>query len=608
LRFSINRTPTPAAPFSRGALARDVVAGRGVVVSEQSESKDHDVGTPLPVRSASGRLQILALLALIFGLCMPVRSDKAHPCLTAVQRFCTIVQQGHGRLEECLHLHQSELSPASRAKLVNLPEEAPESPEAAGGQSLDNRGDPAKEPYQVSFRGGEIDSSGTILAGNNLMKLIPFHGRLYATTAVECDKALDPRHLGSGNSMYGPQILVLNQSKGRWHLEKEFGRKADGTPRFKRVTNLMAVRFETDGQGNKLGKPAEMLIATLPPFTSQERCAIFTGIEMDGKLQWVQTQFDKCIGQSGRAQVFYQDPVTKADRIYVGTQSGHGGEIYSGVYDAQAAGHIRWDPAPEESGHSHRIMAFAVLDNRLFAAAHTQLLERISKMTRNGPVVTWKRIYDYTGPTPLPLGANSGLRGLTPIPSPSDKTNSMLAMMEGSPGDVIRFDLTPEGVLARHETTIAPMFRSLPFGGNDFGAKKRAKYYIGAFNDIATIRDPATDEVFSLIGLEQYNRIPGHLRSAWFVSRTSRGRYSLHEVRQLPLRKGDQPLNPDLGLRAIRTFVVSPFEEDRGRVLFMGGFDPVFECGMDPRGDFGYTLHGNAWVYRVGIDTALKER
>ena len=104
--------------------------------------------------------------------------------------------------------------------------------------------------------------------------------------------------------------------------------------------------------------------------------------------------------------------------------------------------------------------------------------------------------------------------------------------------------------------------------------------------------------MINLIGVEQYNHLIGHEDSAWSVARDQDGEeYSLHEV------KLGQPLHPDLGLRAVRTIVVSPFNEDSGRVLYMGGFDPVYECGIDPRGV--YNLHDNAWVYRVGLRTAL---
>jgi hypothetical protein len=171
----------------------------------------------------------------------------------------------------------------------------------------------------------------------------------------------------------------------------------------------------------------------------------------------------------------------------------------------------------------------------------------------------------------------------------------MLAVMEGQPGDIVRFDAVPPGIEASHESTIDGIFSPIPMG-----------YVIAAFNDIPTLKNPDKGEGLSIIGLElepPFDRIQGHEQSAWFVSRTPDRKYTLHEVKELPLRPQDQPLDPDLGLRAVRTLVVSPFPDDNGSVLFMGGFDPVFECPTDPRAVFN--LHDNAWVYRVGIRSAL---
>jgi hypothetical protein len=475
-----------------------------------------------------------------------------------------------------------------------------------------SKADPANDPYEVSYRAGETDPAGHRLYGIYLMKLVPLKGRLYAITGDDCAEALDP-HIRIQNAnraeIVEPQVLVLNASKARWRLEQSFGRNSDGTPRFKRVTNALAVKFETDGQGKKLEQAAEMLVAGLAPFGGGGNAAIYTGIEDQGRLQWAETECNECRRDTGRAFGFYRDPLTGVDRIFVGVQMAERGRgaIISGVYDPKAPGRIRWGP-PEEHGPA-RVMAFAVLDNRLFALRRTQLLERESQMRPGGPAAIWKVVYTYSGPTRLPLpSADSGLRGLTVVPG---RAHTMLAVMEGSPGDVLQFTLTETGIEVKHEAPIADLFRDLPAQGNDFGGRGKATYFIAGFNDIPTIRDPHTGRVFSLIGLEQYNHIPGHQESAWFVARGSAGYHTLHEVRQLPLRRGiDEPLHPNPGLRAVRSIVVSPFEEDHGqKVLFMGGFDPVWSCDVTGgRGENNWHLHDDAWIYRVGIDTALEQQ
>jgi hypothetical protein len=472
-----------------------------------------------------------------------------------------------------------------------------------------SRSDLSNEPYEVSFRAGEIDQFGHHLYGTNLMKLVPFQGRLYASTADECDQTLDPHirvRTAKPEQVPEPQLLVLNRSKGRWNLETNFGRNSDGTPRFKRVTNFIPVKFETDGQGRELERPVDMLVATLATFGGTGNSAIFTGIENQGKFEWAQTQCNNCTGESGRALGFYRDPMG-VDRVFAGVQLGGGrGAIISGVYEPKAPGRIRWGPA-EERGQA-RVMAFAVLENRIFALRRTQLLERETQRGPGAAVPSWKVVYSYSGPTELPLpAADSGLRGLSVL---TTKPHTMLAVMEGSPGDVLQFTLTEAGVDVKHDVPIAELFRGFSSQGNDFGGRRKATYFIAGFNDLPTVLDPNTQRLVSLIGLEQYNHIAGHMESAWFVARGPAGYHTLHEVVQLPLRKGiDEPLNGNPGLRAVRTIVVSPFEEDKGQVLFMGGFDPVWECDLaylrGGGGENDWHLHDNAWVYRVGIRRAL---
>jgi hypothetical protein len=50
----------------------------------------------------------------------------------------------------------------------------------------------------------------------------------------------------------------------------------------------------------------------------------------------------------------------------------------------------------------------------------------------------------------------------------------------------------------------------------------------------------------------------------------------------------------NVALESIRTVTVSPFPEDQGQVIYLGGYDG------------GHVAHHNtAWLYRVGINTAL---
>ncbi|MEO1334164.1 MAG: hypothetical protein AAFV29_00915, partial [Myxococcota bacterium] len=53
------------------------------------------------------------------------------------------------------------------------------------------------------------------------------------------------------------------------------------------------------------------------------------------------------------------------------------------------------------------------------------------------------------------------------------------------------------------------------------------------------------------------------------------------------------PVDEGRSLRAVRTIAVSPFPEDEGRVIYVGGYD-VFDRATSP----DRLQHNTAWIYR----------
>jgi hypothetical protein len=499
----------------------------------------------------------------------------------------------------------------------------------AGGcaHRADTNSDPANDsakadqadPWEVSYRGDEVDLAGNTLWGNAVMAMVPFHGRLYASTGVECDKADDPDN-PAPLPIPNPIVMSLNRSHGRWQLDANLGQNPNGGPPIEtRVGSLLPTSFRTDGQGHTLSAPADLLVAAVG---SSDTCSVWTGTDTGGAtLSWAQTTLPvPCNGSSGRAMAQFRDQATGVDRIFLALASpgrGAGDAIYSGVYDPTAPGSILWDTTPETPGigaSQHRVMSFAAFNGQLFATSATTVWQRTSTPSANVPVVGWSDVWDYSGPTPLPIGAaSSGLRGLTAIPGTAGSDGFMLAVMEGNPGDTLRLQPTPSGISVEHETALWQLLAPLPFEGGVTAAgllnpnrPDPGHYIIAAFNNILEVKRPLSQARVSLIGMEDYNEFWGHELSAWFAARDGAAGYTLHEIPKLPLRPGiDQPLDPDIGLRAVRSFAVSPFLEDDGHVLFAGGFDPVFPCGVGQKGP--YNLRGNGWIYRAGITTALQE-
>jgi hypothetical protein len=257
-----------------------------------------------------------------------------------------------------------------------------------------------------------------------MMRLVPFQigGKTVMFAGTGLDN--DPRAVGKvkvdPSEIPEPQIIALESSEGPWRRETTFGRNPDGTPLYRRVMSFKAVHFATDGLGNALDQPVDMLVAGLTPYGKTQPAAIFTGALEGGKLSWAQSPSSvQLIANSGRSTGFFHDPATGVDRVFMGVQlaPAREGAIISGVYDPTVPGRVRWGPDEMTLATHDRIMAFATLDDRFFAIGPTQLFERVTQMTERGPVPSWNIIYEYSGPTHLPLGPlNSGLRGLTPMP------------------------------------------------------------------------------------------------------------------------------------------------------------------------------------------------
>jgi hypothetical protein len=79
----------------------------------------------------------------------------------------------------------------------------------------------------------------------------------------------------------------------------------------------------------------------------------------------------------------------------------------------------------------------------------------------------------------------------------------------------------------------------------------------------------------------------GTENSTWYLTRDSKAHYSLFEVKPL----GQKPL------AAVRTIIESPFPEEIGKILYLGGYD-----------NYNQQSHNTAWIYRVGIHTALSKK
>ena len=181
-----------------------------------------------------------------------------------------------------------------------------------------------------------------------------------------------------------------------------------------------------------------------------------------------------------------------------------------------------------------RITSFAEANDRLYATVGQQIYERT-----DGQAPNWRLIYTNSSPG----RSQSGLRGLTAVPSPDDGHGQvLLAGVEGTEPRIVRID--PRN---GSETTDLDLHDFL-----DKAWGMVTGYMTAAYNDMAEVRDGHGDDVF-LIGLEalipRYSQVsPGHRLvdigkgrlegNAWYLIRSLDGTYKL---RRIPARPG-QPM------------------------------------------------------------------
>jgi hypothetical protein len=280
-----------------------------------------------------------------------------------------------------------------------------------------------------------------------------------------------------------------------------------------------------------------------------------------------------------RSLAVHYDPVDHVEKIFAGIGAGQSREVerflFSGVYDPSAPGRIRWNPAPERIDLPNRVVSMVDCGGTLFAASKPSIFRR------NDQAKTWQIFYTYPFTdsdrfTPK----NSGFRALTCITGPDGK-QSLLTDFEGYAGDVMRID--PQTGTAVTELRSRDLLTRL------WGGEPARPDIVAGYNDIPVVRSG-----LRLLGLDTRSPNPAESNSGWFLSRRDGNppQYALHQV---PAPRTWPAPRSDTALWSVRSIAVSPFPEDQGQVLYMGGYDGHFKPD-----------HNTAWIFRVGLDTALQ--
>jgi hypothetical protein len=125
-------------------------------------------------------------------------------------------------------------------------------------------------------------------------------------------------------------------------------------------------------------------------------------------------------------------------------------------------------------------------------------------------------------------------------------------------------------------------------------------YALAGYNQILPVLHPTTKEPAYLMGFEcwvggrqfscwQGNDRGGFYAGAMYAIRDKNAQYWLNEVNG-PTTVEKNPL------QSVRTYEVSPFESEKGKVIYFGGF--VADHGPS---------HNTAWVYKTLVEHALRK-
>ena len=420
--------------------------------------------------------------------------------------------------------------------------------------------------WEQSFKAGMIDkSTGKPIRGTEIVHLAAHKGRLYAGNGYWMDTR------GYRNIPWS-QVLVLDARDGTWKVDLALG------PPHLRVTALKSVTFTTDGDGKALAAPVNLLLAASDIQGGLRKSHIWT--RDDDSNAWVKTTLhgDPKYRRSTRALIVHRDRETGVDRIFVA--AGALG-IYSGVFDANQPGKIRWDKKAELGPVTIRPMAFAKANGSLYASAGVSVYRRT-----DGRSPVWKKVYSDETREHWELG---GIRGLTAVPSPRGSGQSILFSHTDR---IIRIDPKDD-----HKATVELRIRQLLQKG--WGTAVSGSI-IAAYSDMMPLRDPATGRTVHIVGVQgrierggkdkKYRRDTffGWYAGGAYLIRESDRSYRLKEVngRWAPGRPK---------LVAPRAFVVSPFPEDAGGQVYFAGFDANFFPALD-----------TAWVFRASVKTVLR--
>jgi len=441
--------------------------------------------------------------------------------------------------------------------------------------------------WRRSLVNGSRDGEGNVLTGTEIRSLVAFDGKLFASSGIWMDPDV------AAADQPGPQVFVLDRSEntgGRWRLDFELserldlpGQRPDGFRRYVTVSVLAAVRLETDAKGEPLDEPVSLLLAGAWDRHDATNIWVRTVRGEWTEVALIEGAQPPVLVGPGvcarhvRSFVAHRDAETGVDLVFAGTSGGDDVDgcpalIFSGVYDPDSPGGLRWAAEPEPwfdpPNPYDRVTSMAAVGGKLYATVCGKVFERV-----DGATPGWRLAYAHPDDfCPAGPGEN-GFRGATPIPC--EAGDCLLLSMEGWRPNITRLEL--DGGIVAHQELDTDEFLATSWN-------TPVGYAIVAYDTAARFELPGGKWV-TLLGLEASTPLVEGNWNFWhphasYLVRSESGTYELRRI-------SDPTIEDEPPLVSTRTMLASPFPEDAGRVIYAGGFDAN-----------GKTADDTAWLYR----------
>ena len=405
-----------------------------------------------------------------------------------------------------------------------------------------------------------IDSLGKRLTGTEIIEIVSHKGKLYAGNSY-WNEYIETRR---------GQVFIKNSANSEWKQDLQMPSK------YSRIASMKSCVFQYDKSGSEIAPDTILFVGSTYDKGENKPGPAGIFIRNDIENNWKKVDLGSTSHAFAYTQIrsigFHHDKITNQDIVFAGANPAPLG-IYAGRY---SKGDIIWDEKPEfEPQGYQRIMGFAEIGVDLYGATQKSIIKRI-----DGENPRWETILTlgdtasaikYASDLDIYWILEDDIRGFRSIPVINNKKQDSVLMFTIY-NKLFQFNPITNELLVELDL-------------KDFISSETEQdfHYIQSGCNV-DFKLPNGQNI-QLIGVESFydttylskNKLPnigGFDIHGRFVARIN----TINGTKNYLLLEIIDPLvlpQPD-SLARVRTFCMSPFSQDSGKVIYAGGFAPWF--------------------------------